>query len=322
MPISVACSSCASKFKAPDHAAGRSTKCPKCGEPLVVPAANVSPTPATGASTQVGAVPPKRTVLKIANVRPVEESEILDVLPAVQPAAPPKPDPAHSQDVLDVLPVEPEVQRARSQAAEAAKASDLTYVGRCSLMMMQLPKYLVEDARKRFLRGDEKMLAFVKGRVKSHTTRTDGFFSNGFFSSTQHETDKGGRYHYHFLIVTNRRVILWARGFLKASTESFDYSDITGVEHQRIGLGQGAAVVLDVHGNKANFAEMHMQEAVLVADLIRQQKQRARDGHQVGASRPDNDPAAQLEKLASLLEKGLITRHEFEEKKRKLLDQI
>jgi hypothetical protein len=34
------------------------------------------------------------------------------------------------------------------------------------------------------------------------------------------------------------------------------------------------------------------------------------------------DPAAQIEKLAGLLEKGLITRREFEETKRKLLDQI
>jgi hypothetical protein len=34
------------------------------------------------------------------------------------------------------------------------------------------------------------------------------------------------------------------------------------------------------------------------------------------------DPAAQIEKLARLLEKGIITRREFEETKRKLLDQI
>jgi hypothetical protein len=46
------------------------------------------------------------------------------------------------------------------------------------------------------------------------------------------------------------------------------------------------------------------------------------EGHPIGASRPDNDPTTQLEKLACLLEKGLITRREFDEKKRKLLDQI
>jgi hypothetical protein len=45
-------------------------------------------------------------------------------------------------------------------------------------------------------------------------------------------------------------------------------------------------------------------------------------GQPIGTSRPDNDPTTQLEKLAGLLEKGLITRREFDEKKRKLLDQI
>src|SRR5262249_7877373 len=33
MSISVVCSSCSGKFKAPDRPAGRSTKCPRCGAP-------------------------------------------------------------------------------------------------------------------------------------------------------------------------------------------------------------------------------------------------------------------------------------------------
>jgi methionine salvage enolase-phosphatase E1 len=157
--------------------------------------------------------------------------------------------------------------------------------------------------------------------VKAHATTT-----NGFFKTSEHETDKGGRFLYHFLIVTDRRVILWAQGLFKSSSDSFDYSDLTGVEHQKSGIfdatGEGA-VVLDVHGNKANFAEMHPEEAVLIADLIRQQKQKVKVGAHTGAVvRQDTDPAAQLEKLAGLLEKGLITRDEFEQKKRKLLDQI
>jgi hypothetical protein len=292
----------------------------------VVPAANVSATPATGASTQVGAVPPKRAVLKNANVRPVEEPEILDVLPAAQPAVPLKSYPApsddmldvlpvESDDMLDVLPVEPEVRRARAQAGEAANASDQTYVGWADFRPMRLPKYHVQNVRKRFLRDGEQLLAIVKGRAKAHATRRDGFFN-----ITDHETDKGGRFMYHFLIVTDRRVILWAQGVFKSATDSFDYSDITGVEQQR-GMLFGS-VVLMVHGNKVNFTEMHKDEAVLIADLIGQQKRTAKDGYQAGASRLENDPATQLEKLAGLLEKGLITHDEFEKKKRKLLDQI
>ena len=44
MPISVACPVCAARIKAPDLAAGRRVKCPKCGEPLAVPSAT-GPTP-------------------------------------------------------------------------------------------------------------------------------------------------------------------------------------------------------------------------------------------------------------------------------------
>ncbi len=39
MPIIASCPSCTGKFKAPDHAAGRKVKCPKCGSPIEVPPA-------------------------------------------------------------------------------------------------------------------------------------------------------------------------------------------------------------------------------------------------------------------------------------------
>jgi hypothetical protein len=199
---------------------------------------------------------------------------------------------------------------------ETESPSDRRYVGKADFRMGKLPASHVHEAQKRFLRDGEALLAIVKGRVKAHSTKADGFFK-----TSQHETDKGGGFLYHFLVVTDRRVILWARGVFKSSIDSFDYSDITGVEHQRSGMFRGA-IVLDVHGNKANFAEMHMEEAELVADMIREEKQRAKEDHRTRSSGPDSDPATQLEKLAALLEKGLITRSEFEVKKRKLLAKI
>src|SRR5688572_3636665 len=39
MPIAVVCGSCHSKLNAPDAAAGKSVKCPKCKAALTVPAA-------------------------------------------------------------------------------------------------------------------------------------------------------------------------------------------------------------------------------------------------------------------------------------------
>lgn len=46
MPIAVACSTCGRSFKAPDSAAGRRAKCPKCGAVLPIPGPESSaPTP-------------------------------------------------------------------------------------------------------------------------------------------------------------------------------------------------------------------------------------------------------------------------------------
>jgi hypothetical protein len=38
MPIPVTCDGCGARFKAPDAAAGKKGKCPKCGQRIVVPA--------------------------------------------------------------------------------------------------------------------------------------------------------------------------------------------------------------------------------------------------------------------------------------------
>ena len=37
MPISFSCSNCGKKLKAPDNAAGKSSKCPQCGSPVTCP---------------------------------------------------------------------------------------------------------------------------------------------------------------------------------------------------------------------------------------------------------------------------------------------
>jgi LSD1 subclass zinc finger protein len=49
MSIAVVCSKCAAKLNAPDGAAGKKVKCPKCQTPLVVP----EPLPAAGAAFEV-----------------------------------------------------------------------------------------------------------------------------------------------------------------------------------------------------------------------------------------------------------------------------
>jgi hypothetical protein len=49
MSIPVSCPACGSKLQAPDRAAGRQAKCPKCGKPVSVPATNHAPPVPAGA---------------------------------------------------------------------------------------------------------------------------------------------------------------------------------------------------------------------------------------------------------------------------------
>src|SRR5947209_19454246 len=57
MPFSLSCPGCGSRLRAPDAAAGRALRCPKCDGPVVVPSATgpaadfaFTPSPAAGAS--------------------------------------------------------------------------------------------------------------------------------------------------------------------------------------------------------------------------------------------------------------------------------
>src|SRR5262249_20959724 len=124
-----------------------------------------------------------------------------------------------------------------------------------------------------------------------------------------------------YLIVTNHRVILWARGVFKSSRDAFEFEDIKSVEHQQ-GMFYGG-IVLNIHGKNENFTEMDKEEAIVIAEMIRKKvhKARARMSPEAAPARAA-DPATQIEKLAALRDKGLITQREFELKKRKLLDQI
>lgn len=72
MPIPVTCSSCGTKLKAPDNAAGRKLKCPKCSTPILV-GGGESAAPAAAAGTKsnktepaVKAAPAGKTAVKPA----------------------------------------------------------------------------------------------------------------------------------------------------------------------------------------------------------------------------------------------------------------
>lgn len=123
-----------------------------------------------------------------------------------------------------------------------------------------------------------------------------------------------------FIIVTTQRVIIWDRGVFVPSVEAFQLSDIKTVQ-----MTDGvllAAVAFNVFGKDEHFQRMSRADATHISELIRRKAKGAKrpatadDAHAAAGAA---DPVAQLERLAGLLDKGLLTREEFEQQKRKLL---
>lgn len=67
MPISATCSGCSSKFNAPDHAAGKRAKCPKCGSVITITPPQPLPVPPIKGEI---AVRPKQEILEPEWVSP------------------------------------------------------------------------------------------------------------------------------------------------------------------------------------------------------------------------------------------------------------
>ena len=198
-------------------------------------------------------------------------------------------------------------------------ASDGPYLGRAGFGGRLSAKHVLQAAL-RLLTPGETLRAVVKGRAAA-TVRRAGAQRQLGRAALQHlvanGTHHGGPFLDHFLVVTDHRVIFWARGIRTSSTQYYTYRDMTSVEHL-CGGGAGG-LVLSVRGKPRFFGGMHEDEAKLVAAMIDTQVAAAQPPP---PESPRRDPVWALEKLAGLLDKGLITRQEFEAKKRKLLKKI
>src|SRR5579862_7458626 len=62
MSISVACPTCGSRLKAPDNAAGKTVKCPKCAAPITVPVESMP-------TAEMASDPPPQPAPQQANTR-------------------------------------------------------------------------------------------------------------------------------------------------------------------------------------------------------------------------------------------------------------
>lgn len=162
------------------------------------------------------------------------------------------------------------------------------------------------EAVERFLNSGEKLLAAFHGTALAREQ---------YGASAQR---KGGFAIHDYLLVTDQRVITWARGVFKHSTDAFFFSDISSAEATR-GLLLGE-IVLNIHGARERFANMVADDANIAADLIRKKIAEVRKGP--ASPTQATDPVAQLERLLSLKERGALSDQEYRSAKEKIMSQF
>jgi len=119
-----------------------------------------------------------------------------------------------------------------------------------------------------------------------------------------------------WLVLTDKRVIFYARALIGGGSDTFYYDEISSVEGRK-GLALGS-IELNIKGKTESFINMQKKEVDQAVDLIRRNIEESKRVAPVPAA----DPFEQIKKLKDLLDSGIITQEEFEEKKKKLLEKV
>ncbi len=136
---------------------------------------------------------------------------------------------------------------------------------------------------------------------------------------------KGGWALHDYLLVTDARVVMWARGVFKQSVDAFHYGDIASVEESK-GFLFGE-LVLNIRGAKERFSMMAKPDTPIAARLIRERIAAERSGtrpsvNTVTAGGAAGDIAERLQRLNALKDQGLISEGEFAAQRQRIIDQV
>jgi Bacterial PH domain/Short C-terminal domain len=127
------------------------------------------------------------------------------------------------------------------------------------------------------------------------------------------------------VVVTEQRVIFYDRSFGSSRQEDFRFSKISSVESVGGMLGNGKLTIV-ASGNQALIHTVYPREyAEEVGDYVRSRL--AADSPAVaaqgaGSAATDADPAERLRRLKSMLDEGLISAEEYEEKRSAILGEL
>jgi hypothetical protein len=141
--------------------------------------------------------------------------------------------------------------------------------------------------------------------------------------STERVTELGqGQYgnKQGLVVLTNERLFFFEKSLGSETVEEFGIGSISSLSVSKKLTGE----TLQVHasGNAAEIKSMMHGQADAVARAFRNLKQVGSTGHGSVVSSGANDPIEQLERLAALRDKGVLSSEEFEAKKAELLNRM
>lgn len=198
-------------------------------------------------------------------------------------------------------PASPEKDHKDVPSQEAPAQGDTLHLG--SLV----EKEHIEQAISEILDPDESLLGAVYGQALA---------GEGYDAFVRYKGGFGNNY----LLVTDKRVIFWARGLFKTSIDAFFYDHISSAEETTRMFFPGE-IVLDVKGTKERFRFIPSQDVPKAIQLIREQIRKSKikgpAAQHEGESIPD-----QIRKLAELRDSGILTEEEFSAKKTELLKRM
>lgn len=158
----------------------------------------------------------------------------------------------------------------------------------------------LEEASKKYLDHGETIIGIFHG-----ARRPDILGIN--ISDPKREQRSRGLTLHDYLILTNKRVILWMRGLLSSNIETIEYNEINNLEHhQGIFLGD---ITFNIHGARERFRDMVKKDVPIAARMILDKIDVAKKNQKQDQTNSDNP----ITILKMRFAKGEINKNEYAE---------
>lgn len=139
----------------------------------------------------------------------------------------------------------------------------------------------------------------------------DGEKTIGVFTGKRGMGQTGGMKG-HYLILTDKRVLMWQRGLTSDGIETFLYSNISNVEGKQ--SITDSSITLNVHGARETMGRVPRNDVPVIVKMIQEQMEKKRtEQEQIGHSKPHAAPEDPTNILKRRLASGEISKDEYNE---------